>query len=68
MENSSDGVVLIAEYEEEGKDYSTAGSIVVKITVPTAVSREMLWILLAVAALVIALLVVVRFRHSRSRD
>ena len=67
LDNSSYAVVLIAEYEEEGKHYSTAGSIVVQITVPTAVSREMLWILLAVAALVIALLVVVRARRSRSR-
>ena len=68
LDNSSYAVVLIAEYEEEGKHYSTAGSIVVQVTVPTAVSREMLWILLAVGGLVIALLVVVRFRHRRSRD
>jgi len=67
LDNSSYVVVLIAEYEEEGKHYSTAGSVLVQLTVPTAVSREMFWILLAVAALVIGLLVVVRVRHSRSR-
>ena len=67
LDNSSYAVVLIAEYEEEGKHYSTAGSILLQVTVPTAVSREMLWILLAVSALVIALLVVVLIRRSRSR-
>ncbi len=68
LDNSSYAVVLIAEYEEEGKHYSTAGSLLVQITEPTIVSKKMLWILLAVGALVIALLVVVRFRHSRNRD
>jgi len=67
LDNSSYAVVLIAEYEEEGTHYSTAGSVLVQLTEPTAVSREMLWILLAVGALVIVLLVVVRVRRSRSR-
>ena len=67
LDNSSYAVILIAEYEEGGQHYSTAGSMQVQVTEPTAFSREMLWILLAVGALVIVLLVVVRVRRSRSR-
>lgn len=65
--NSSYAVVLIAEYEEEGTHFSTAGSVLVQVTVPPTVSKEMLWILLAFGALAIVLLAVVRIRRSRSR-
>ena len=67
LDNSSYAVVLIAEYEEDGKHYSTAGSILVQVTVPSTFSKEMRWILLAIAALVIGLLVGVRVRRRRSK-
>ena len=69
LENSSYSVAVIAQYEDEERHYSAAGSAVVQISAPSALASRWIWVFGAVGAIVLILLVVVvRRQRKRARS
>ena len=67
LENSSYSIVLIAQYEDEERHYSTSGAAVARITAPAAMTHGSIWALVAGAAavVVLALLIAILLRRRQ---
>lgn len=64
LENSSYAVTLVAEYEDGKSHFSTAGSGAIRISRPDTVSGKMLWIVAAISAVILALVIIIRLLRN----
>jgi hypothetical protein len=64
LENSAYAVALVADYEDGERHYSTAGSGTVRITGPDTLGVDMLRVVAAISAVVLAFLIIIRLRRS----
>jgi len=64
LENSGYAVTLVAEYDDGGTHYSSAGSGIVRITGPDIPERKIVWVVAAIAAVVLLLPVISRLRRK----
>ena len=64
LENSSYAIALVAEYQDGERHYSTAGSGTIRITEPDISDEYLPWVVVAVSAVIMVLLIIIRLRRK----
>ena len=64
LENSSYAISLVAEYDDGKSHYSTAGSGAIRITEPDISDGYLPWVVAAVSAVILILLIIIRLRRK----